>query len=112
MYWVEAFDAAAQKWIPVDPLTTKTVGKPSKFEPTGVDPENSMTYVVAFEDDGTVKDVTKRYIKAFNAKTRKMRVESTPGGDVWWKKTMNSYHRDQVLVSSEPIGKINYRRIF
>lgn len=100
MYWIEAFDAAAQKWIPVDPLVTKTVAKPSKLEPTGSDPENSMTYVVAFEEDGTAIDVTKRYTKAFNAKTRKMRVEITPGGDEWWEKTMRAYCRDEVLVSS------------
>lgn len=103
VYWVEAFDAAKQKWIPVDPLITKTVGKPSSFEPTGNDPENSMTYVVAFEDDGTVIDVTKRYTKAFIAKTRKMRVEITPGGGVWWEKTLKHFRRDEVLVSSHSI---------
>lgn len=51
IYWVEAFDEAAQKWIAVDPLVTKSVGKPRKLEPPASDRENNMVYVISFEDD-------------------------------------------------------------
>lgn len=50
VYWVEAWNVATQKWIPVDPLVTNSVGSVGKFEPPQVDPDNSMSYVVAFEE--------------------------------------------------------------
>lgn len=97
IYWVEAFDEAAQKWICVDPLVTRTIGKPSKIEPPTSDQGNNMSYVVAFEDDGTARDVTLRYAKAYNAKTRRSRVESTHQGVKWVKKVMRLYKRPHVL---------------
>lgn len=96
-YWVEAFDEAAQKWIPVDPLVTKTVGKSRKFEPPMSDFENNMSYVISFEDDGSARDVTKRYAKAYNAKTRKTRVEVTTDGDRWLKRGLKMYKRSHRL---------------
>lgn len=93
---------ADQKWIPVDPLVTKTVSKPSKFEPPASDAQNHLTYVLAFEDDGFARDVTRRYAQAYNAKTRKGRVEVTSGGAEWWRKVLelykSPYHfsRDQI----------------
>lgn len=52
-----------------------------------------MTYVIAFEEGGTAKDVTKRYAKAYNAKTRRGRVESTKGGERWLCRVMRYYKR-------------------
>ncbi|KAH0553030.1 hypothetical protein GP486_006775 [Trichoglossum hirsutum] len=97
VYWVEAFNVAHQEWIPVDPLTTHSVGKPSKFEPPASETENSMSYVVAFEAAGDARDVTKRYAKAINAKTRKLRVEATKGGDRWWRKAVAFFEREYDL---------------
>lgn len=101
VYWVEAFNAAIQEWHPVDPLVTKTVGRPTKFEPPIGDPSNSMSYVIAFDDDGTAKDVTRRYTKAYNAKTRRSRLDSIRGEAQWWKRMMKLFYggeadRDQV----------------
>lgn len=90
---MEAFNEAVQKWIPVDPLVTRSLAKAFKFEPPASDPYNSMSYVVAFEEDASARDVTRRYAKAFNAKTRKIRVESTRNGEDWWKKVLNVYER-------------------
>lgn len=50
VYWVEAWNTATQKWVAVDPLVTSTIGKPSRLEPPIADGENSMCYVVAFEE--------------------------------------------------------------
>lgn len=97
VYWVEAFDEAAQKWIPVDPLVTKTVGKSRKFEPPMSDCENNLSYVISFEDDGSARDVTKRYAKAYNAKTRKTRVEVTTDGDRWRRRVLKMYKRSHRL---------------
>ncbi|KAI1472852.1 Rad4-domain-containing protein [Daldinia caldariorum] len=94
IYWVEILDEAHQKWQPVDPLVTDSFWKPQKMEPPASDRENCMTYVVAFEADGTAKDVTRRYAKAYNAKTRKMRIESAEAtGARWWRKVLRTFSR-------------------
>ncbi|KAJ5316784.1 hypothetical protein PENANT_c016G10953 [Penicillium antarcticum] len=93
VFWVEAFNEAAQKWIAIDPVVTKSLAKPSKFEPPASDPFNLMNYVVAFEDDLSARDVTRRYAKAFNAKTRKLRVESTRNGEKWWDTALLHYEK-------------------
>ena len=54
---------------------------PAKLEPPAGDADNCMSYVIAFEDDGVARDVTGGYARAFNSKTRKTRIESTPGGE-------------------------------
>ena len=70
---------------------TRSVAKVSKFEPPASDQENNMSYVIALEDDGSARDVTRRYAKAYNAKTRRVRVESILGGDRWLKRVMRIY---------------------
>ncbi|KXX75521.1 DNA repair protein rhp41 [Madurella mycetomatis] len=76
VYWVEVLDVAHQKWHPVDALVTHTQRKPRALEPPASDPLNSMSYVVAFDADGSARDVTRRYAKAYNSKTRKMRIDN------------------------------------
>ncbi|KAF2276703.1 Rad4-domain-containing protein [Westerdykella ornata] len=97
VYWVEAFNAAQQKWVPIDPLSTFTVDKPEKLEPPLSYAQNTLTYAIAFEEDGTARDVTRRYAKAFNAKTRKLRVEATEGGARWWKGALKAFKRKRPL---------------
>ncbi|KAL2105856.1 hypothetical protein VUR80DRAFT_7635 [Thermomyces stellatus] len=94
VYWVEVLDVAHQKWQPADPLVTRTFWRTRVFEPPLTDRENAMSYVVAFEADGTARDVTERYTKAFTAKTRRLRVESVDerGGE-WWREAMKRYTR-------------------
>ncbi|KAF3491356.1 nitrilase [Arthroderma uncinatum] len=96
VFWVEAFNRAMQKWVCVDPLVTNSVGKPTRFEPPASDKYNNMNYVIAFNEDGFARDVTRRYTKSFNSKTRKTRVEYTKDGERWWNQTM------QVLESPFP----------
>jgi xeroderma pigmentosum group C-complementing protein len=93
VYWVEAFNEAYQKWVAVDAIVTGTVAKPSKLEPPASYEANTMTYVVAFEDNGIARDVTRRYTKAYNAKTRKLRVEITERGEEWWRKALKVFRR-------------------
>ena len=70
---------------------------------------NSMTYVIAFDKNGSAKDVTKRYAKAFNAKTRKYRVESLPSGDAWLARAMRVYRKRKCQVR---LSKRNIRPIY
>lgn len=93
IFWVEAFNTAHQKWTAVDPLVTHAIGKPSKFEPPSSYALNQMSYVIAFEEDGVVRDVTRRYTKAYIAKTRHNRVESTDNGTQWFKKALRHFRR-------------------
>ncbi|KAL4874487.1 hypothetical protein BJY04DRAFT_224996 [Aspergillus karnatakaensis] len=93
VFWVEAFNEAFQKWIVVDPMVTKTLAKPHRLEPGLADPYNMLSYVVAFEEDASARDVTRRYTKAFNAKVRKNRVESTKGGEAWWDRVLRHFEK-------------------
>ena len=94
IFWVEVFSPSITKWIPVDPLVRHTFNKPrTGYEPPASDRLNTMSYVIAFEDDDTAKDVTRRYASQLNAKTRKVRVESTKGGEKWWRRTMEFFRR-------------------
>ncbi|KIV83515.1 hypothetical protein PV11_05535 [Exophiala sideris] len=94
IFWVEVYSPSTATWMPLDPIVRNTINKPKTgFEPPASDQQNSMTYVIAFEDDGSAKDVTRRYTQWYNAKTRKQRVESTKGGEEWWESTMRVYQK-------------------
>lgn len=94
VYWVEVLDVAHQKWQPVDPLVTDSLWKPAKLEPPASDRENCMCYVMAYEADGTARDVTRRYAKAYTSKTRKMRVDGVEeDGSRWWRKVLKPFAR-------------------
>ena len=94
IWWVEVFSPAITQWIPLDPVVRDTMNKPrTGFEPPASDSFNSMSYVMAFEEDGTAKDVTKRYTSMYNAKTRKTRVESTKGGQQWYDTIMRVFDK-------------------
>jgi xeroderma pigmentosum group C-complementing protein len=93
IFWVEVL-LPTDTWIPLDPLVRKTINKPKTgFEPPLSEHLNSMSYVIAFEETGYAKDVTRRYAQFFNAKTRKQRVESTKHGDYWWSTTMQWFRK-------------------
>ncbi|KAL6890718.1 Rad4 domain-containing protein [Trichoderma evansii] len=92
IYWVEILDVGHQKWQPTDPVVMNSFWKPKIFEPPITDKENSLSYVIAFNADGTAKDVTRRYTKAYTAKTRKLRIETAlDDGKRWWNKVMKMY---------------------
>ncbi|KAL6702925.1 hypothetical protein ACN47E_000826 [Coniothyrium glycines] len=97
VYWVETYNNAHQKWVPIDPHSTLSVNMPEKLEPPLGFTQNSLVYAVAFDEDYTAKDVTRRYAKFYNAKTRKYRVECTPQGEKWWNQTMHFFRRFDVL---------------
>ncbi|KAK0856126.1 hypothetical protein LTR03_001534 [Friedmanniomyces endolithicus] len=103
VFWTEAFNAAHQKWIPCDPIVTATYNKPANFEPPSSYDANQLSYVIAFEADGVAKDVTRRYAKAYNAKTRRQRVEATENGTQWFKKAMRLCRRRGPALDREQV---------
>ncbi|KAF2227510.1 hypothetical protein BDZ85DRAFT_187797 [Elsinoe ampelina] len=96
VFWVEALNPAYSKWVAVDPIVTETVSRAHKLEPPASYEGNTMSYVIAFEEDGFAKDVTRRYAKSFNAKTRKQRVESFPDGQRWINKALKPFRRGEI----------------
>ncbi|KAL9047070.1 MAG: hypothetical protein Q9214_000262 [Letrouitia sp. 1 TL-2023] len=91
IFWTEVFNPFAQKWTPLDPLVTKTLFKPSKLAPPLSDPFNTLSYAIAFEDNLSAYDVTRRYTSAYNAKIRKQRIESTRDGAEWLARVMKMF---------------------
>ena len=65
-----------------------------------------MVYVVAFEEDGYARDVTRRYARTFGAKVAKLQGGSSSasmGGSkgrlAWWEGLMSLVTRPYRLVS-------------
>jgi xeroderma pigmentosum group C-complementing protein len=48
--------------------------------------------------EGQAADVTRRYVKSFNGKTRKLRVSSTKGGLEWWNRVLQVFQRGWEMV--------------
>ena len=123
IYWVEILDVGYQKWRPLSCYVASEnplFWDPKHFEPPLHDSQNVLSYVVAFDADGTARDVTRRYAKAYNAKTRKLRIDNSTieGGDKFWRKALKRYKSigtsdlDQIeeneltaLTESEPMPK-------
>ncbi|KAK6539027.1 hypothetical protein TWF694_010574 [Orbilia ellipsospora] len=91
IYWVEVFDEMSQSWIAVDPLGMGVVRNLTQFEPPKSDFQNEMSYVVAFDNDNHVRDITRKYVKDYNGLTRTLRVDGTLDGAKWWSKALRLY---------------------
>ncbi|KAL8705320.1 MAG: hypothetical protein Q9201_001566 [Fulgogasparrea decipioides] len=89
--WVEALNPVSQKWTPIDPLVTQTLGKSSALTPSLSDPLNALTYIITFNDDLTAKDVTRRYTRSYTSKIMKQRVDLTPKGKLWFEKVLKLF---------------------
>ncbi|KAM3419435.1 hypothetical protein BST61_g5361 [Cercospora zeina] len=110
VFWVEAFNEATQKWIAIDPLVTHTTGQPAKLEPPASYDRNQLTYVIAFEDDGSARDVTWRYAKSYNAKTRRARVEASTNGVTWWKRVMRFFQRPGGPLDRDQVESAEFKQ--
>lgn len=114
VYWVEVLDEAHQKWQPVDPIVTCSQARPAKLEPPLTDRLNCLCYAVSFASDGTARDVTRRYAKAYTSKTRRMRVDILPvptssaspaataaglTGEEWYTRAMSFFARPLGVVT-------------
>ena len=72
--------------------------------PKNVKQENRMLYVMAFEEDGYGRDVTRRYARDYNAKVAKHQGGSNAGNvggkarQAWWDSVLNLVKRPYQLV--------------
>uniref|UniRef100_A0A182N6A5 Rad4 beta-hairpin domain-containing protein n=1 Tax=Anopheles dirus TaxID=7168 RepID=A0A182N6A5_9DIPT len=81
-YWVEVFCEHEDKWITIDVLH----GEVYKLEDIVKQATQPIVYVFAWNNDGTIKDVSPRYISRLGSKKSKLRVE-----DDWLEKTLRPH---------------------
>ncbi|KAL8212610.1 UNVERIFIED_CONTAM: hypothetical protein K2H54_053132, partial [Gekko kuhli] len=80
--WVEVFAEREGKWVDVN-CVHGTVGQPSLCFKSATKP---VYYIIGFDNDGCVKDITRRYDPAWMTSTRKSRVDPQ-----WWNDTLEPY---------------------
>ncbi|XP_050071827.1 DNA repair protein complementing XP-C cells homolog [Anopheles maculipalpis] len=81
-YWVEVFCEHEDKWITIDVLH----GDVYKLEDIVKQATQPIAYVLAWNNDGSIKDVSPRYISRFGSKKSKLRVE-----DAWLERALRPY---------------------
>ena len=125
VFWAEVFSKADGKWFPVDPIRSivnkRKVFDPSptantfyrfdssqlknkkKEKPIMLSQDNRLLYVLAFEEDGYAKDVTRRYAREYGNKVAKMQGGSDSGAvgrsTTWWSHVLSLVRRPYRLVS-------------
>ncbi|BGP27913.1 DNA repair protein Rad4 [Rhodotorula toruloides] len=101
--WAEAYTRYNKEWITVDPVRKrvrcKNIMEPVQRSAKGGGEGNVLAYVVALEEDGSVRDVTPRYTRAFTNVTLKLRVPTSSkarkenGGDDWFAGVIKPFKR-------------------
>ncbi|XP_068010215.1 DNA repair protein complementing XP-C cells isoform X2 [Melanerpes formicivorus] len=80
--WLEVFLEREDKWVCVD-CVHGSVGQPQQCFKYATKP---LSYIVGFDNDGSVRDVTQRYDPVWMTATRKSRVDPE-----WWEDTLQPY---------------------
>ncbi|XP_035779261.1 DNA repair protein complementing XP-C cells homolog [Anopheles albimanus] len=81
-YWVEVFCEHEDKWITIDVLN----GSVYNLEDIVKQATQPIAYVLAWNNDGSVKDVSPRYISRFGSIKGKLRIE-----DEWLERALKPY---------------------
>lgn len=89
IFWAEVWDRYSKRWISIDAVSLKTIEqvpmrRRSKFQPALNEPRNQLTYVIAYDKFGGIRDVTRRYAQFYNAKTSKKRIDNRSEEDKTW----------------------------
>ncbi|KAF9900760.1 hypothetical protein EC991_006915 [Linnemannia zychae] len=88
VFWTEVYAEMNKKWITIDPVRG-VVNNPLRMHPASSCTTNSLAYVVAYDEDNYVTDVTRRYTSQWTSVTKKLRVQpASPSGFDWWAQTM------------------------
>ncbi|KAJ3752274.1 hypothetical protein EV360DRAFT_55515 [Lentinula raphanica] len=99
-YWTEVFSKADSRWIPVDPIRGFVNKRhlfdpsPSSSNPNSISSsgDNRLVYVIAFEEDGYARDVTRRYAKEYSSKVAKVQggsaINTNRARVQWWEGVM------------------------
>jgi xeroderma pigmentosum group C-complementing protein len=87
IFWAEAWDTVSKTWYTIDPImfrTIENVKTKSKLEPPLNSAHNTLTYVIGYDRQGGVRDITKRYAEKYYARTRKKRITKDEAEDIWY----------------------------
>ncbi|XP_031558895.1 DNA repair protein complementing XP-C cells homolog [Actinia tenebrosa] len=80
--WVEVYLPTSKSWMCVD-LVSYSVNQPELCEKYA---SNPLSYVLSFDNENSVKDVTERYASEWLSKTKKFRIDAE-----WWEETLLPY---------------------
>ncbi|KAH3685007.1 hypothetical protein WICPIJ_004039 [Wickerhamomyces pijperi] len=100
VFWAEAWNPFVKRWITVSPhllVTIEDITNKSQLEPPPTYHYNQLRYVLAYDNEGYVRDVTKRYAEKYYSKTRKKRITRDIQGEIWY---------DELLASISKPGRI------
>ncbi|XP_041459936.1 DNA repair protein complementing XP-C cells homolog isoform X2 [Lytechinus variegatus] len=84
--WLEVYLSSEKRWICVD-CVRALINKPEMCEKKATEP---ITYVIGVENDGCVKDITRRYASKWMTETHKLRPV-----DEWWEETLKPYQSNK-----------------
>ncbi|KAI8913538.1 hypothetical protein EDD86DRAFT_187612 [Gorgonomyces haynaldii] len=92
----EIYDTQKRQWLIVDCMND-FIGNKYREELLSF----KISYVLGFEQDGTVKDLTQRYTSYWNTVSRKRRLPDKPGGLEWWNVCLWLYSKSQRTVKDD-----------
>lgn len=101
--WLEVFLEREDKWVCVD-CVHGNVGQPQLCFTYATKP---LSYIVGFDSDGSVRDVTQRYDPVWMTTTRKSRVDPE-----WWEDTLQPYKSPYVERDKKEENEVNDDRLF
>uniref|UniRef100_A0A1Q3G1D3 Putative dna repair protein complementing xp-c cells n=1 Tax=Culex tarsalis TaxID=7177 RepID=A0A1Q3G1D3_CULTA len=69
--WIEAYAEEEEQWVPIDAIS----GKVHCLEHVVKQASSPLVYILAWNNDGTIKDVSTRYCANYVTSTKKLRIE-------------------------------------
>ncbi|EFA05994.1 DNA repair protein complementing XP-C cells homolog [Tribolium castaneum] len=100
--WCEAFMEVEEKWISVDVVK----GQIHCVKELYTRASHPISYIIAWNNDNRLKDVTKRYCTNFNTVTRKLRIDSK-----WWEATLRPFTGSQTVRDREEDDELERQQL-
>ncbi|XP_074027416.1 DNA repair protein complementing XP-C cells homolog isoform X2 [Leptinotarsa decemlineata] len=100
--WVEVFLEAEEKWITADVVKGQVHCVRELYSRA----THPISYIVAWNNNNTLKDVTLRYCKSFSTVTRKLRVDAK-----WWDNTLKPYIGKETARDREEDEDLNRQQL-
>lgn len=103
VFWTEVWNKYTLKWISIDAFVTKVakivlIKNKCVFEPPPSHLRNQLVYVIAYDNCGKLKDVTRRYSHNYNVKTFKKRIERISNDHKsWYNVVLNAVSNNKKL---------------
>ncbi|XP_015918857.2 DNA repair protein complementing XP-C cells isoform X1 [Parasteatoda tepidariorum] len=96
--WCEVFSKRDKRWISVE-CTNQIIDEPYDIEKLLPQP---VTYIVAYDNDCYIKDVTKRYCSEYMTSALKLRPDSE-----WWEETIEYFSPPNSKLNKEEEKKLD-----